>query len=220
MSQPCRLISWSMAFHSSGPKELNCSPTAEQRLLLTESTTWRTNRVLGNNHTKLHIFHFMGPFESQKNVWITWPNKSNIVVWTENFILRYIITNKLNVEFPACTATWINFLLFAEFLKKCCCCFVITVICFSPFLRIVSSVEVHIQPFQSTSKISLFLKDDMKKQRLIYCITNCSCRYLYKVIGGFFFYILQFVNKLKLTKKEYYLGQLRQSFRELINLIA
>ncbi|PWA18183.1 hypothetical protein CCH79_00004092 [Gambusia affinis] len=34
-----RLISWSMAFHSSGPKELNSSPTDENKLLFTAFTT-------------------------------------------------------------------------------------------------------------------------------------------------------------------------------------
>ncbi len=157
MSQPCRLISWSISFHSSGAKELNCSPTAEQRLLLTESTTWKTNRVLGNNHTKLHVFQFMGPFESQK----TYPNKSKIVVWTKIFILRYIITNKLNVEFPACTATWIHVLLFADFfilLLFCHYCYLLFYICwFSQFLRIVCQVLRFIyNPFNLNSKYLCF----------------------------------------------------------------
>lgn len=39
MSQLCRLISWSMAFHSSGPRELNSSPTAENRLVFTALAT-------------------------------------------------------------------------------------------------------------------------------------------------------------------------------------
>lgn len=39
MSQLCRLISWSMAFHSSGLRQLNSSPTAENKLLFTALAT-------------------------------------------------------------------------------------------------------------------------------------------------------------------------------------
>lgn len=39
MSQLCKLISWSMAFHSSGLRQLNSSPTAENKLLFTALAT-------------------------------------------------------------------------------------------------------------------------------------------------------------------------------------
>lgn len=54
MSQPCRLISWSMALHTSGPRELNSSPTAENMLLFTAlATCGHVGPVQGRAHKKL-----------------------------------------------------------------------------------------------------------------------------------------------------------------------
>lgn len=54
MSQLCRLISWSMAFHSSGLRQLNSSPTAENKLLFTAFATcgkaWYLHKVLPLRH--------------------------------------------------------------------------------------------------------------------------------------------------------------------------
>ena len=55
MSQPCRLISWSMAFHSSGPTELNSSPTAENKLPFTALATCRETTVQLLLHTALFL---------------------------------------------------------------------------------------------------------------------------------------------------------------------
>ncbi len=122
---------------------------------------------------------------------------SQIVVWTKIFILRYIINNKLNVEFPACTAIWIHVLLFATFLF-CHYCYLLFYICwFSQFLRIVCQVLRFIyNPFNLNSKY-IFSEGWYEKTKdwftaLLTEHFQKSCRYQYKSIGGFFFYRLFF----------------------------
>lgn len=77
MSQPCRLISWSMALHSSGPRELKSSPTAENRLLFTALATCR--HITAVSMAAFHWVHLhLWPGSSTAH----WPSWGWALGWT------------------------------------------------------------------------------------------------------------------------------------------
>lgn len=96
MSQPCRLISWSMAFHSSGPRELNSPPTAENKLPFTALATcidstvqWVLKESLSLSDVQtfgLSREQHTDPVEAGLFAELMGPCCTEVIVWPEGLI--------------------------------------------------------------------------------------------------------------------------------------